>query len=174
MKSAPVLLPDQKRLLICRHAKSSWRDATLSDFERPLNKRGKRDVPEMGRRLLRLGIQPDLILTSPALRARITAEQYARQLGYPPERLHVNPTQYAATVPILVALLQEMKAQYNTVMLVGHNPECTALANFLGGLHIDNIPTCGIVALDFPVASWQEVVPGKGMLLFFDFPKNHA
>ncbi len=174
MKSAIILPSDQKRLLICRHAKSSWHDATLSDIERPLNKRGQRDAPEMGRRLVRLGIQPDLIVSSPAVRARTTAEQYAQHLGYPPERIQIDPCQYAATVPILLTLLQKIEAQYTTVMLVGHNPEYTALANFLGGLHIDNIPTCGIVALDFPVVSWQDIAPGKGVLSFFDFPKNNG
>ena len=134
MKSALILPPDQRRLLICRHAKSSWQDATQSDIERPLNKRGERDAPEMGRRLVRFGIQPDLLLTSPAVRARTTAEQYAQHLGYPPQRMQVHPCLYAATVPVLLALLQKIEEQFNTVMLVGHNPECTALANCLGGL----------------------------------------
>ncbi len=174
MKSVAILPPESKRLLICRHAKSSWQDAALSDIERSLNKRGEHDAPEMGRRLKKRRILPDLIMASPAVRARATAEIYALKLGYQPEKISINKEQYAATVPVLIALLRAVEPQFNTVMMVGHNPESTALANILGGLHIANIPTCGIVALEFPVASWQEVIAGNSTLLFFDFPKNAA
>jgi phosphohistidine phosphatase len=160
--------------LICRHAKSSWHEASLNDFDRPLNKRGERDAPEMGKRLLRRGIRPDLILSSPAARAKATATHYAEQLGYPLERLHYNPSQYAATVPVLIGLVQGVDPAVHTLLLVGHNPESTALANVLGGLAIDNIPTSGIVALEFALATWQEVTAGKGALLFFDCPKQHG
>ena len=174
MKSAPPLPPDRKRLLICRHAKSSWQEATLSDVERPLNKRGEKDAPEMGKRLAHRGIHPDLIMTSPAVRARTTAEIYAVQLNYRLDKLRINPDQYAATVPTLLALLRKVESRFTTVMIVGHNPECTALANLLGGLHLENIPTSGVVALEFSIASWQSLAPGNGALLFFDFPKNNA
>jgi phosphohistidine phosphatase len=172
MKSKPALPPERKHLLICRHAKSSWDDATLSDFARPLNNRGERDAPEMGRRLARRDIRPDLILTSPAERAMSTAVHYAAQLGYPLANIRMHPDQYAATVPRLLSLLQEVEPQVATVLFVGHNPESTALANMLGDTRIDNIPTCGIVALEFSVASWRDLEAGKGRLLFFDFPKK--
>ena len=113
-------------------------------------------------------------MTSPAVRAHTTAEIYASQLDYPLEKLQINPGQYAATVPSLLALLQTVAPQFATVMMVGHNPEFTALANVLSGLFIENIPTCGIVALEFPIASWQELGAGKGVLFFFDFPKNNG
>ncbi len=174
MKSPTILPPDRKQLLLCRHAKSSWNEAVLSDIERPLNKRGKRDAPEMGRRLAHRGIRPDLILTSTAVRARTTATCLAAELGYAQEQLQVRTDLYAATVPSLLALLQEQEPQYPTIMLVGHNPECTSLANFLGGLHIENIPTCGIVALEFTLTAWQDLAAGKGTLLFFDVPKNNV
>lgn len=174
MKSARILPPDTKHLLLCRHAKSSWLETTLSDIERPLNKRGERAAPVMGRRLAHRGVQPDLILTSPAVRARATAVYLAIELGYPQERLQVQTGLYAATVSSLLALLQQQEARCATIMMVGHNPECTALANVLGGLHIENIPTCGIVALEFTFASWQKLAAGDGTLLFFDYPKNNA
>ena len=174
MKSAAILPPKSRHLLICRHAKSSWQDAVLSDIARPLNKRGESDAPEMGRRLQHQGILPDLIMASPAVRARTTAEMLAVQLGYPSEQIRINTGQYAASVPTLLALLREVEPDFRTVMMVGHNPESTALANVLGGLQIANIPTCGIVALGFPVVSWQEMAVGSGTLLFFDFPKNRA
>jgi phosphohistidine phosphatase len=172
MKSASILPPDRKQLLLCRHAKSSWNNETLSDFDRPLNKRGERDAPEMGRRLAQQGMRPDLIMTSPAVRARATAEYLAARLGYPQEKLKINSGQYAATVAALLAFLRALEPCCGRVMMVGHNPEFTALANLLGNLDIGNIPTCGIVALEFPVTTWKEVTGGSGKLLFFDFPKN--
>ena len=174
MKSKSVSLSDCKQLLICRHAKSSWNDASLRDFDRPLNKRGERDAPEMGRRLAQRGIRPDLIMASSAVRALQTAHHYANQLAYPLDRLLTNPHQYAATTRQLITLLQGTAPEVQTLLLVGHNPESTELANLLGGLNIDNIPTSGIVGLSFALSSWQELAPGTGKLLFYDYPKQQA
>lgn len=174
MKYANVLPPDRKQLVICRHAKSSWDDASLSDVERPLNKRGRRDAPEMGRRLAERGLLPDLILASHATRAWTTAEAYADRLGYPPDRIQVDPGLYTATAASLLALVRALEPRLGRVLLVGHNPECTAFANLLGNLDLDNLPTGGIVALEFHTRSWQEILPGQGQLLFVDFPKNVA
>ena len=90
MKSAPTLPSDSKQLFICRHAKSSWQDHSLGDVDRPLNKRGQRDAPEMGRRLRQRGLLPDLIVASHAVRARTTASLYADQLGYLQEKFTLN------------------------------------------------------------------------------------
>lgn len=161
-----------RRLLICRHAKSSWRETDLRDFDRPLNQRGERDAPEMGRRLATRGLQPDLICASPAVRALTTAQLYAHVLCYPLQQIRTHPGQYAASVPMLLQQIQEIDDAVGLLMLVGHNPESTALANVLGALMIDNIPTSGIVALEFAVDSWRQVEPGTGSLLFFDYPKK--
>lgn len=174
MKYANVLPPDRKQLVICRHAKSSWDDASLSDVERPLNKRGRRDAPEMGRRLAERGLLPDLILASHATRAWTTAEAYADRLGYPPDRIQVDPGLYTATAASLLALVRALEPRLGRILLVGHNPECTAFANLFGNLDLDNLPTGGIVALEFHTRSWQEILPGQGQLLFVDFPKNVA
>jgi phosphohistidine phosphatase len=163
-----------KRLFVCRHAKSSWKDSNQGDFDRPLNKRGEHDAPEMGRRLASSGFFPDLICSSPAMRAMTTAQLYAGQLGYPLAQIRYNPLQYTATVPMLMQLLQEVEENIHTLMLVGHNPESTALANILGGLMIDNIPTAGIVALEFGLKNWRDMCPGAGTLLFFDYPKKQG
>ena len=171
MKSNRSSSPEPLRLLICRHAKSSWRDASLSDFDRPLNKRGERDAPEMGRRLAQRSIAPDLIMTSPAVRALATASHYARQLGFPSEQIQRNPLQYSASVATLVGEVRKVDPRVTTLLLVGHNPESTALANALGRLQIDNLPTGGIVALTFPGICWAEMAAGLGTLWFFDFPK---
>lgn len=171
MKSAPTLPPERRQLLLCRHAKSSWQDHSLGDVDRPLNKRGQRDAPEMGSRLRRHGLLPDLIVASHAVRARTTAELYAMQLGYPCERIRIDPGLYAASPQSLLALLRHLPAELGRVMLVGHNPELTALANLLGQLGINNVPTSGIVGFELTVP-WTELAAGSGRLLFFDFPKH--
>ena len=171
-KSAIMSTAESKLLIICRHAKSSWQDASLSDRERPLNKRGERDAPEMGKRLAKRGIHPDLIITSPAERARRTAELYAQALHYPLESMQINPAQYAASVPTLLELLRQTSTGCRSVLMVGHNPESTGLANLLGGLSLTNVPTSGIVALKFAISNWQDLQAGRGVLLFFDYPKN--
>ena len=126
----------------------------------------------MGRRLVRLGVRPDLIMTSPAVRALTTALHYARQIGIPHEQVRQNPAQYAASAQELIQLIRAVDSGVTTLMLVGHNPESTYLANELGGLSIDNIPTCGIVALAFSRRTWAELAAGSGALLFFDYPKR--
>lgn len=161
-----------KQFLLCRHAKSSWQDGTLADIDRPLNKRGKRDAPEMGRRLSRRGILPDLIVTSHAKRARRTTKLLTAAMGADTERIRVEPSLYGADISTVQYCIQRLDDQCRTVMFVGHNPEFTMLANLLGNLEIYNVPTCGIVAFRFAVKSWQDVRPGEGTLDFFDFPKN--
>lgn len=165
-----------KKLLLCRHAKSSWKDLALRDVDRPLNKRGKRDAPEMGGRLKALGIRPDMIVTSPAVRARKTAKQLARALGYKKSKVRVIVEVYAATAEELLRVVRDFDDRDDLVILVGHNPETTALANIIGDLEIeiDNVPTCGIVGLDFAVASWKEVGKARGTLAFFDYPRKRT
>ncbi len=162
-----------KRLLLARHAKSDWNDPRLTDRERPLNGRGEKNAPEMGRRLLRLGVHPGRIICSSAVRALATARLLAHELGVAPRDLTVLDELYAASPGSVLQLIHGLDADDAEVMLVGHNPECTACANLLlGRLAIDNVPTCGVVALEFPVSRWADVAPGGGRLLFFDYPKK--
>lgn len=161
-----------KRLLLCRHAKSSWKDITLEDIDRPLNKRGKRDAPEMGRRLAAGGIKPDMIISSPARRACKTARQLAKLTGFGKKNIILLREVYAASANELLAIVREFDDAASVVFVVGHNPETTVLANMLGDLDIDNVPTCGVVALDFAVDSWQQIGENKGTLVFFDYPRK--
>lgn len=163
-----------KRLILCRHAKSSWKDITLEDINRPLNKRGKRDAPEMGKRLAGQGVKPDVIVSSPARRARKTARQMAKRLGFKKKNVLILEKMYAASVDELLEIIHKFDDDTNLVVMVGHNPETTLLANILGDLDIDNVPTCGLVSLDFAVDSWQEIGKVKGSLVFFDYPRKGA
>lgn len=163
-----------KQLFICRHAKSSWKDARLADIDRPLNKRGKMNAPEMGKRLKRRSLKPDLIVSSPARRAIATATGIAGELGISRKRILAEDAVYNSYPAKLVKIIQRVDDAHDRVMIVGHNPEITVLANLLGGLHIDNVPTGGIVALDFDVGSWKKVSEEKGILLFFDYPRKKS
>ncbi|MFP7753051.1 SixA phosphatase family protein [Thermodesulfobacteriota bacterium B35] len=161
-----------KRLLLCRHAKSSWKDPSLTDRQRPLNRRGKRDAPLMGEWLATRGVRPDAVVSSPARRARKTAKHLARKLGYPPARIRIVEAIYGATPGVLLDCIREFDPAWEQVLMVGHNNEFTVLANILGDLEIGNVPTCGVVCLDFAVASWQDAGEGGGILVFFDYPKK--
>ncbi|MCL7488760.1 MAG: histidine phosphatase family protein [Desulfobulbaceae bacterium] len=161
-----------KQLLLCRHAKSSWKYMDLADIDRPLNKRGRKNAPEMGKRLKQRQVKPDRIVSSPARRAFETALAIAGELGIPGKKILVAEEVYGAYPAKLLKLIRNFDNRHDRVMMVGHNPEITILANLLGGLAIDNVPTGGIVALDFPVSSWEKVTEEKGVLVFFDYPKK--
>ena len=156
----------KKTLYIARHAKSSWDDMSLSDFERPLNARGKRDAPFMANLLKEKGIKPDLILSSPAKRAKKTAKHYHEALG---GELQFDEGIYEASLMNLINLVQETFEKVDSVMIVGHNPGFTALNDMLSDKSIYNIPTAGVVGIGFEV----EVVPHKGKQLFFEYPKKY-
>ncbi|WP_457599595.1 SixA phosphatase family protein, partial [Hydrogenimonas sp.] len=144
-----------RELFLVRHAKSSWDDPTLSDFERPLNERGKRDAPIMGEHLAKLGVHPDLILSSPAKRAKKSAKIFAEALGYDPERIEYLSSIYEASPQTLLYIVCQLPEKAKRVMLVGHNPSLTLLANQLGDIAIDNIPTAGVVGIAFDTGSWE-------------------
>ncbi|VAW34225.1 phosphohistidine phosphatase SixA [hydrothermal vent metagenome] len=161
-----------RRLLLCRHAKSSWSDVTLADIDRPLNKRGRRDAPLMGARLAMLGVKPDAIVSSPARRTRKTARYLAGALGFPRKMVLVIDEMYEASPASLLSIIRGFDNQVEQVVMIAHNSEITVLANQLGGLGIDNIPTCGVVALDFAVRSWRDIMKRQGIQAFFEYPRK--
>ena len=162
-----------KTLCVVRHAKSSWEDPFLDDIDRPLNNRGRRDAPRMGKKLKEQGLTPDLILSSPAERALSTSILLAEMLGYPVTKIHTNSKLYHASEEDVLSIVQSLNDANDEVTLVGHNPGLTDFVNSLNGeLVTDNMPTCGVLGIRLPVSSWKDVDWGKGELLFFDFPKN--
>jgi phosphohistidine phosphatase len=163
-----------KTLFIIRHAKSSWDASNIDDFERPLNDRGKRDAPRMGKRFKEKDIHPDLLLSSPAKRALSTAKRIAKELKYPKDDIKTDRRLYHADEETMLTVVRELKDNRNVVMIFSHNPGLTEFVNSLmnGELDIDNVPTCGVVAFQFNFDSWKDVDWGKGKLLFFDYPKS--
>lgn len=161
-----------KRLVLIRHAKSSWKHPELADVDRPLNRRGRQDAPLMGGRLLRRALSPDRIVSSPAVRARQTAEAIASQLALAAHQLVFRPEIYHAEPNDLMALIQGFDQGWQTVFLVGHNPGLTELGNLLAGQQIENLPTCALLVIDFDCGSWDRIGPGGGVVFLYDFPKN--
>ena len=160
-----------KILTLIRHAKSSWNDPDLPDIERPLNARGRTDAPKMGRRLAATGFRPDLVLSSPAKRARRTAKAIVRELQ-DGVTLSIEPALYLAEPDEMLALIRQLGASLSHVALVGHNPGLTDLARVLGASSIDNVPTGGVVRFELDVDDWRDVVPAKVRLIDFDYPKK--
>ena len=159
-----------KTLYLARHAKSSWKNPELSDADRPLNKRGKRDAPLMGETLNEKGVKLDLMVTSPAKRARLTAESIAKEIGYKKKDIVVDEDLYEFSTSGLLDVIQGFNNEYNSVMIFGHNPAFTTLNNNLTDQYIDNIPTCGIVCIQFGL-QWKEIESNSGKTQFFIYPK---
>jgi phosphohistidine phosphatase len=161
-----------KRLTLVRHAKSSWKNAALADIDRPLNGRGKRDAPLMGAHLVALGCQPDIILVSPARRARKTAQLLAAALGGVSGRVLVDPALYEASAALLLERVRTLDERWQHVMLIGHNPGLTDFANLLTAAGIDNIPTCGVLVAELDIDSWPVADAGCGRTFLYIAPKD--
>ncbi len=161
-----------KRLTLLRHAKSSWDEAGLDDFDRPLNPRGRRDAPQMGRRLRETAQVPDLLISSPAVRAVTTARMAAREMGFPEERIIEDRSLYHASARELFAVVQSLETRAGHLMLVGHNPGLTDFASSLSDARIDNLPTASLFCVDLDIIDWDQLGPGAGRFVYYDFPKN--
>jgi phosphohistidine phosphatase len=165
-----------KTLYVVRHAKSSWDDPDLSDFERPLNARGKRDAPRMGKRLKEKDLTPDCVISSPARRAHSTAKRICAVLAFDKNKIKTERKLYHASEETILSIVQGIKSSFDTVLIFGHNPGLTDFVNEIlneeSGIFIDNIPTCGVVALTFNVDNWSNVDWKKGKMIFYDYPKS--
>jgi len=161
-----------KTLTLLRHAKSSWKDASLQDCERPLNRRGQRDAPIMAERIKQTEIRPSLILSSPAERAWTTAKIVAREIGYPAEFLQQEDRLYHASVRSLVKLIAEQDTGFNSIMIVGHNPGLTDFANYLLPNLTDNIPTCGFVSFTIDLKDWNLDRDIETESVIYEYPKR--
>jgi len=161
-----------KTLTLVRHAKSSWKHADLTDRERPLNKRGERDAPIMGKRIVAAGIRPSLIISSPAVRAWTTAKIIANEIGYPREFLQREDSLYHASLDDILDVLVAQDAEFNNVMLFGHNPGLTTFANYLSPGITNNLPTTGVLSVTFEQDDWNLYTAPKTELLCFDTPKS--
>lgn len=162
-----------KQLLLIRHAKSDWDDPLLSDFDRPLNARGKRDAPLMAHRLLDKKIIIDAFVSSPAKRARKTAELFAKEYKSKNEIIFFEKL-YLAEPPVFFDVISRTDDQYQSIALISHNPGITEFANLLTDARIDDMPTCSIFAVRAAIQHWKDFAEAAKEFWFFDYPKSGA
>ena len=162
-----------KKLYLLRHAKSSWNYPELDDFERPLNKRGRSDLPVMARVINKHGIKPDLIVSSPALRAAFTAINVIQLAGISEDLLTYDNMIYEASTSMLLNLIKSTNDKIDSLMFVGHNPGLTTLASYLSDKQVDNIPTCGLFGMKLKVTNWRDLSENSASFLFYEYPKMH-
>lgn len=158
-----------KTIFIIRHAKSSWSDPISSDFDRTLNTRGIKDAGDMSQRLLKRNIPIDAIVSSPAVRAKTTANFFAETLNK--GEITFISELYHAPLKTWWEVIYTLNNQNNSVAIFGHNPGITELANELTEIRIDNMPTCAIFAVTADCTTWKEFKSTKKQFLFFDYPK---
>lgn len=162
-----------RRLVMIRHAKSSWANPLQSDFERPLNDRGEHDAPMMGERLKKLNIVPDLIIASPAKRAKQTAKKVAAAMGYDESKIQWVDKLYHCIPQVFEEVLYEIDDSINTVFVVAHNPGITQFVNELSAeFSIDNMPTCGMVGAEVELDHWEMFPSAKKKVFLFEYPKK--
>ncbi len=161
-----------RTLYLCRHAKSSWADPGQTDHERPLNERGMRDAPDMARRFRERGEQMHLIVTSDAARALATARAFAHELGIGADRFILEPRLYHAGPATIAQVVSALPDEAPSVMLFGHNPGFSEAVLHFASEGPGELPTCGLVRIDFPAAAWRETGRDLGALAWFDYPKR--
>ncbi len=162
-----------KTVYLIRHAKSDWNSSYLTDFRRTLNNRGKKDAPLMGKKLNSLNAFPELVLSSPAERAKQTITAICKEINYPEENIYFNESIYHSSTEDLIQLLNQLDDELEIIFLVGHNPGFTYLSNYLTDDYIDNIVTCGIVKIELEINSWNELIKGIGRKIFYIYPKMY-
>ncbi len=161
-----------KKLIIVRHGKSSWGYENVADIDRPLKNKGIKNSYEMAARVQDLGHEPDAIISSPAVRALHSAIIFLRVLKVPLDKLFVNELFYHASDNELFEKIKSLDNNVETLMVFGHNPTFTSLANLFVKNEIDNIPTTGIVVLTFSVDTWNQISSKNLVEEFFDYPKR--
>ncbi|HHJ38374.1 MAG TPA: histidine phosphatase family protein [Methylothermaceae bacterium] len=168
-------MSEKHELGLLRHAKSAWNTDAPTDFDRPLNERGKRDAPRMGKWMAAQDWVPDTIIASPARRAKQTVKRVCRELGFPLEQISWEERIYNADVSDLLAVLRECPETSRKVLLVGHNPGLSDLLELLTGSISDGalklLPTAALARLEVDGA-WKDLGPGKGRLIGITRPKE--
>lgn len=160
-----------KTLILIRHGKSDWSEGGQKDFDRELNHRGHSDAPRMGGKLFEMNLKPDLIVSSPARRTTLTTEYICEQIKYPFDEVDFQEDIYEASVRTLLKVVNELDNKHSTVVIVGHNPGFSYLAEYLTGSVIGNIPTCGLVELNIELDKWELISQNTAQLKSFIYPK---
>lgn len=165
-----------KELFIVRHAKSDWGDASLDDHERPLNRRGERDAPRMGKALAERGVRPDVLVSSTAVRAFTTARIIAAEIRYPEAEIRRREELYLPRPDEVLRVLRELDESLGSAMVFGHNPgfheTAWQMTRQSARGELDQFPTCAVAWLKLPIEFWGEIDFGSGDLVEFLYPKG--
>ncbi|HEY0298149.1 MAG TPA: histidine phosphatase family protein [Arachidicoccus sp.] len=159
-----------KELLIVRHAKSSWDNPHLEDFQRPLNTRGLHDAPMMAERTAKRNVALDLLLTSDAKRAYTTCMFFSKE--YPKAKVEIESKLYEALPKMFYEVIQGIDDKYSSAAIFSHNSGITDFVNELTNVHVDVVPTCGVFAIKINIDTWKDFKKGDKAFWFFDYPKN--
>ncbi|MCP4971032.1 MAG: histidine phosphatase family protein [Arcobacter sp.] len=160
-----------KKLYLIRHAKSDWTNSNLDDFDRPLNKRGKRSVKFMSKLLKQKHIHPDLIISSPAYRARFTTKKIIKKINYK-NNIMYNENLYEANLKTILEIITFIEDENDEVFIVAHNPGLNLLAYNLLEFN-ENLPTCSILEISFDCSSWREIKKENAKFVSFEYPKKY-
>jgi phosphohistidine phosphatase len=160
-----------KTLLLVRHAKSSWDDPSMNDIDRPLNDRGKKDAPEMAKRLADKKIKIDALVSSPAKRAKQTCKHFAKEFDLKKKNITIEQRLYEAGPDNFSEVVEDLKNKWDAVAIFSHNPGITYFANSLTETHIDDMPTCSVFAIRIDIDKWKDFKTAKKEFWFFDYPK---
>ena len=158
-----------KKLILVRHAKSSWKHDVI-DHERPLNKRGNMDKEKVSNHLIKERLIIDKVISSDAVRAKTTAETFILNLKIDKSLVNLDHNLYDFSGYNLIKTIKEVEASINTLMVFGHNHAITDFVNTYGDKYIENVPTCGVTIIDFAIDSWADL--NKGKTVYTLFPKD--
>jgi phosphohistidine phosphatase len=158
-----------KTIILIRHAKSSWK-YDLTDIDRPLSIRGIRDANLLSKELLKYQLNPSGIFSSPANRALTTCKVFMDTLNFPPELLTITDELYDFGGNQVANFIHNLDDSYDDVLIFGHNHAFTAITNNFGDTYVDNVPTCGIVKIQFQTENWKNI--DKGHTIMTLFPKH--
>ena len=161
-----------KTLLLIRHAKSGWNDASLSDFDRTLTERGKSDAKMMAKRIKEQSIDIDFFVSSPAKRTRKTAKLFMKEFKKNEEEMLLISDLYEASVTDFYVTIENLEDTKNVVAVFAHNPGITEFVNSLECSPLYNMPTCAVFALKIKTNHWKEFHGAEKQFVFFDYPKN--
>ena len=159
-----------KTVYLVRHGKAAGRDTEMPDFERTLIERGRNDSMEVAERLQKQGVNPSLIISSPAARAIQTARIFAENLKYPKKKILTRKALYDQTDDAILDILHSIDDEHDTVMLVGHDPSFSYFAGILAKNFDENLPTCGVVGIECKIKTWTDIAPGQGKKKIVDYP----
>lgn len=162
-----------KTLYLIRHAKASWEQPELTDFERPLTALGETHAHTIAAELKNNKVKPDLIISSPALRALNTAKIMAQAVGYPEDKIKIEDIIYNGGVEELMEVIKAIKPSHKKVFFFGHNPSLTWLLHFLCEDAKMNIPTCGVIGIELGMRDWEHLTEAEGRVITFLHPPHH-